>query len=84
MLSGACYFQTCVGVSEMSKKDKTFSVSGIRKEAKRIRWPKLKTDGTEPGILQNTGATILFTAAFAVIFVFCNLVFSKLLIALGI
>lgn len=84
MLSGTCYFKTCMGVKEMRKKDMTFSVSGIRKELKRIRWPKLKAEGNDPGILQNTGSAILFTASFAVIFVLCNFVLSRLLLALGI
>lgn len=68
----------------MKKKDMTFSISGIRKELKRIRWPQLKAEGNDPGILQNTGSVILFTAAFGAIFVLCNFVLSRLLLALGI
>ena len=36
-------------------KDHWFSVDGIKKEAKRVRWPKWKSEGNTPGILQNTG-----------------------------
>lgn len=66
------------------KKDRTFSPAGIHKELKRVRWPKLKTEGTEIGILSNTGSVIVFTAVFAAIFVLCNFAISKLLIAFGI
>ena len=36
-------------------KDHWFSFSGIRKEAKRVRWPHWKSEGaSKPGILRNT------------------------------
>lgn len=38
--------------------DKTFSWSGIKKEAKRVRWPKNKDTW------EATGETVIFTAFF--------------------
>ena len=43
--------------------DKTFSWSGIKKEAKRVRWPKAKDTWS------NTVETVVFTAFFALFFV---------------
>ncbi|MCH4205811.1 MAG: preprotein translocase subunit SecE [Solobacterium sp.] len=61
-------------------KDRWFSISGINKEAKRVRWPHWKSEGTNnPGILQNSGEVILFTAFFAVFFVLCDLLVTWLL-----
>lgn len=68
----------------MKKKDRTFSPAGIWKELKRVRWPKMKKDGTEIGIVGNTASVILFSAVFAAIFTLCNFAISKLLIAFGI
>ena len=65
--------------------DHWFSIAGIRKEAKRVRWPHWKSDGqNNPGILQNSGEVILFTAFFAVFFVLCNLLITYLLKLVGI
>lgn len=65
--------------------DHWFSFAGIRKEAKRVRWPHWKSDGeNNPGILQNSGEVILFTAFFAVFFVLCNLLITYLLKLVGI
>jgi preprotein translocase SecE subunit len=58
--------------------DKTFSWSGIKKEAKRVRWPKLKDVGS------NTAETVIFTAFFAIFFVGCDLLVAFILRALGI
>ena len=66
-------------------KDHCFSFSGIRKEAKRVRWPHWKSQGTSnPGIVQNTGEVVLFTAGFAVFFVLCEFVITYLLKFIGI
>lgn len=66
-------------------KDHWFSLSGIRKEAKRVRCPHWKSQGTNnPGILQNSGEVIGFTAFFAVFFVLCEFVITYLLKLIGI
>ena len=63
-----------------AEKDRWFSFSGINKEAKRVRWPHWKSEGTNnPGILQNSGEVILFTASFALFFVLCDLLVTWLL-----
>lgn len=68
-----------------TKKDHWFSLSGIRKEAKRVRWPHWKSDGqANPGIIQNSGEVIIFTAFFAVFFVLCELGVTFLLKLIGI
>lgn len=65
--------------------DKWFSWSGIRKEAKRVRWPKWKSESpSKPGAGQTTGEVILFTAFFAVFFVLCEVLITFLLRWLGI
>lgn len=70
---------------EKQPKDHWFSFSGIHKEAKRVRWPHLKSDGpNNPGILQNSGEVILFTAFFMVFFVLCSLLITYLLKLIGI
>ena len=43
--------------------DKTFSWSGIKKEAKRVRWPKWKDIGT------NSVEVLIFVLFFALFFV---------------
>ncbi|MCH4207146.1 MAG: preprotein translocase subunit SecE [Solobacterium sp.] len=58
--------------------DKTFSWSGIRKEAKRVRWPKTKDT------MQNTGEVLIFTVFFALFFIVCDFGVSFLLKAIGI
>lgn len=66
-------------------KDHWFSFSGIRKEAKRVRWPHWKSQGaSNPGILQNTGEVVIFTASFALFFVLCEFVITYLLKFIGI
>lgn len=63
-----------------AEKDRWFSISGITKEAKRVRWPHWKSDGANnPGIIQNSGEVVLFTAFFAVFFVLCDLLVTWLL-----
>lgn len=58
--------------------DKTFSWSGIKKEAKRVRWPKAKDTWS------NTVETVVFTAFFALFFVGCEFVVTLILHSLGI
>jgi preprotein translocase SecE subunit len=58
--------------------DRTFSWSGIRKEARRVRWPK------RGDVMRNTGEVVLFTALFALFFIFCDFIASNLLALLGI
>jgi len=61
------------------KKDRWFTFSGINKEIKRVRWPHWKSEGANnPGILQNTGEVIIFSAFFAVFFVLCDFVVTYL------
>lgn len=59
--------------------DKTFSYSGIVKEAKRVRWPK-RQEWT-----QTTLEVLAFSAFFAAFFVLCDLGISSILrlIAIG-
>ncbi|MCR5230161.1 MAG: preprotein translocase subunit SecE [Solobacterium sp.] len=58
--------------------DKTFSWSGIQKEAKRVRWPKRKDT------LDNTAEVLIFTVFFALFFVLCDFGVAVLLRAVGI
>ena len=58
--------------------DKTFSWSGIKKEAKRVRWPKRKD------IANNTGEVLTFTAFFALYFVLCEFIVTGILRLIGI
>ena len=47
---------------------KWFSISGIRKEIKRIRWPKAKE------LFSNSLTVIVFTVLFGIFFFLCELV----------
>ena len=58
--------------------DKTFSCSGIKKEAKRIRWPK-KED-----LFGRFGEVVIFTAFFALFFVLCDFLVTYVLKFIGI
>lgn len=58
--------------------DKTFSWGGIKKEAKRVRWPKKKDTWS------NTGEVVTFTVFFALYFVLCEFVVSYVLKLIGI
>ncbi len=58
--------------------DKTFSLSGIQKEIKRIRWPKAADIAT------STAEVILFTGFFALFFVLCDFAVTFLLRMIGI
>jgi len=58
--------------------DKTFTWSGIKKEAKRVRWPKRKD------VAEDTGEVLTFTAFFALYFVLCDFVIAGLLKFMGI
>ncbi len=58
--------------------DKTFSWSGIQKEAKRVRWPKWRDIST------NTAEVLIFTAFFALFFVLCDFAVAYLLRFIGI
>ena len=66
------------------KKDHWFSISGVRKEAKRVRWPKWKSEGNQAGILQNTAEVLGFTGFFALFFVLCDFVVTYMLKFIGI
>ncbi len=57
---------------------KWFSISGIRQEIKKIRWPK------RGEILENTTVAIIFMSLFAVYFVLADLVVSIVLRFLGV
>ena len=57
---------------------KWFSISGIREEIKKIRWPKRKE------LAKDTYTAIMFMAAFAVYFVLADLIVSIVLRALGV
>jgi preprotein translocase subunit SecE len=65
--------------------DKWFSLSGIKKEAKRVRWPQWKSNGAaNPGILDRTAEVLIFTGFFALFFVLCDFLVTYLLKVLGI
>ena len=55
-----------------------FSLSGISKEIKRIRWPKSKD------ILSNSQEVIIFTLGLMLFFTICEFLIANLLILAGI
>ena len=65
-------------------KDHWFTISGITKEAKRVRWPHWTNQGSEEGTLQNTGEVLVFTIFFALFFVLCDLGVAYLMKVFGI
>lgn len=65
-------------------KDHWFTLSGIRKEAKRVRWPQWKGTSSNPGIIDNAANVIVFTGSFALFFVLCGVVVTYLLKFIGI
>lgn len=65
-------------------KDNWFTWDGIKKEAKRVRWPQWKTDGSKDGIAKTTGEVLTFTAFFAAYFVLCDFLVTYLLKFIGI
>lgn len=65
-------------------KDHWFSIDGIAKEAKRVRWPKWKSEGNTAGILQNTAEVLIFVGFFAVFFVLCEFIVTFVLKLIGI
>ena len=56
---------------------KWFSISGIRKEIKRIRWPKAKE------LFSNSLTVIVFTVLFGIFFFLCELVGGGFLSVVG-
>ena len=58
--------------------DKTFSISGIQKEIKRIRWPKAKDTMT------STAEVIIYTGFFALFFVLCDFFVTFIMRMIGI
>ena len=56
---------------------KWFSISGIRKEIKRIRWPKAKD------LFSNSLTVIIFTVLFGIFFLLCELIASGFLTVVG-
>ncbi len=60
------------------KMDRTFSFDGIKKETKRVRWPKKQDTATR------TGEVVTFTAFFALYFVLCEFIVSYVLKLIGI
>ncbi len=65
-------------------KDHWFTLRGIRKEAKRVQWPRWRDSDRGQGILTNTAEVVIFTAFFAVFFVLCNFGITYLLKLIGI
>ena len=57
---------------------KWFSLSGISKEIKRIRWPKVKD------ITEHTGEVLLFVFAFGTFFIASDLIITGILKLIGI
>ena len=66
------------------QKDHWFTIDGITKEAKRVRWPKWKTEGNTSGIAQNTAEVLIFTGFFGAFFVACDFIVTFLLKIVGI
>lgn len=58
--------------------DKTFSWSGVKKEAKRVRWPSRKD------VANDTAEVVIFTGFFAAFFVLCDLIVAYGLRMIGI
>jgi len=58
--------------------DKTFSWSGIKKEAKRVRWPKRKD------VIEDTGEVLVFSGFFAAFFILCDFIVAYGLRLIGI
>ena len=69
---------------EKKQKDHWFTLRGIRKEIKRVIWPRWKTTDKGPGIIRVTCQVVLFTGFFALFFVGCEFVVTLILHALGI
>ena len=65
-------------------KDRWLTIDGIKKEAKRVRWPKWKSEGNTPGIAQNTVEVLGFSGFFALFFVLCDFIVTFLLRFIGI
>lgn len=57
---------------------KWFSISGIAKEVKRIRWPKVKE------LVRYSSEVLLFCVFFGAFFVLCEFVVSYILKLIGI
>ncbi|MDO4415558.1 MAG: preprotein translocase subunit SecE [Erysipelotrichaceae bacterium] len=65
-------------------KDHWLTIDGVKKEAKRVRWPKWKSEGNTNGIAANTAEVLIFSGFFAAFFVFCDFVVTFLLRFIGI
>ena len=68
------------------KKDKVFTLSGLIKEFKRIRWAKLKSTNEETGVIANSVSTFMFMAFFAAVlsgFDVLMALFTRLISSLG-
>lgn len=65
-------------------KDRWLTIDGVKKEAKRVRWPKWKTEGNTPGIAANTGEVLIFSGFFCAFFVLCDFIVTFLLRFIGI
>lgn len=57
---------------------KWFSIDGIKKEVKRVRWPNKKS------LMENSAKVLLFCAAFGVFFVVCEYAITLFLKLIGI
>lgn len=57
---------------------KWFSISGIRQEIKKVRWPK------RDELLKDSTVALLFMLAFAAYFVFADFIVSMVLRFLGV
>ena len=70
--------------TKKQEKDRWFTIDGIVKEAKRVRWPKWKSEGNTPGIGENLVEVLGFTGFFAAYFVLCDFIVANLLKLIGI
>ncbi|MEF9967927.1 MAG: preprotein translocase subunit SecE [Longicatena sp.] len=57
---------------------KWFSFSGVTKEAKRVRWPKMKD------LVSSTGEVLIFVVFFGAFFVGCEFLITFFLKMIGI
>ena len=52
--------------------------TGVKTEAKRVRWPKFSE------LMSNSGKVIFFCVLFAIFFILCDLLISELLVLIGV
>ena len=71
-------------MAEKKTEDRIFTIEGIKKEWKRIRWPKWKKKdvNNNPTVTETFGEVVTFTGLFAVFFVACDFIATAVLKAI--